>query len=632
MFGALPMRHVTLYLLRDELPRASLLLARLGVLDPHAQSKEREEGESPVARYQQIHTDARQLFRKIVTTLGNGDFSSSDALPADVDRKQLEAIQERLLPIWQACNRYEERIRRQREGIRLLEQQKRAVDSFLKLRLDLQAFSGEHAFLDMRVGSIETSQLQRLRESLGLIRFKVIEFDKQDDRVHLVLLGLRGLDDQLEPVLRAAGYRTLLVPEGLSGYPETLHAELVRRLSESERQLGEIENERATLHEQYAQTLYEAGLVLEASAPLAEVADHLVGHGEFVTLSGWVPRQAIPALDARLGKELSAWFREVREPWPDEIDHVPSVQEFPVLLRPFSMLVRNFGTPRYDEFDPTLLFAATFVLMFGSMFGDIGHGAAILLAGWLFRHRIGDFFWLSLLAGLSSILFGFLYGSVFGSEQILHPLWMSPMHDPVRLLLLAVYWGFGFIVTATLLSIFNFIRLGLASQALLHPRGVAGLLFYIGLVLYVAGLNNETIPGHLALGLALAGSIGVVAGLWKNSESGGAERILVVLIEMLETVTGYFSNTVSFLRVAAFALNHAALAFAVFTVAGMLDTFGHWIALIIGNLIIIVLEGAIVLIQVLRLEYYEGFVRFFRGDGQAYRPLRLEGSVSETAG
>jgi len=96
----------------------------------------------------------------------------------------------------------------------------------------------------------------------------------------------------------------------------------------------------------------------------------------------------------------------------------------------------------------------------------------------------------------------------------------------------------------------------------------------------------------------------------------------VVLIEGFETVMGYFANTLSFLRVAAFSLNHVALFLAVFTIAGMLGTTGHWITVVIGNLFVLVLEGAIVAIQVLRLEYYEGFSRFFSGDGREFQPLR----------
>jgi V/A-type H+-transporting ATPase subunit I len=95
-------------------------------------------------------------------------------------------------------------------------------------------------------------------------------------------------------------------------------------------------------------------------------------------------------------------------------------------------------------------------------------------------------------------------------------------------------------------------------------------------------------------------------------------------VEGFETIINYVSNTLSFLRVAAFSLNHVALAIAVFTLADMLGTAGHWITILLGNIFIIVFEGAIVAIQVLRLEYYEGFSRFFSGDGREFRPLVLQ--------
>ncbi|MGD8265574.1 MAG: V-type ATPase 116kDa subunit family protein, partial [Chromatiales bacterium] len=201
---------------------------------------------------------------------------------------------------------------------------------------------------------------------------------------------------------------------------------------------------------------------------------------------------------------------------------------------------------------------------------------------------------------------------------------MSPMEDPVRLLVLAVYWGIGFIALANLLSILNLWRLGLRRQALLGQRGLAGLLFYAGLILLVADFQRGGSPGLLSLSIVALGGAILIAGAWRETDARGGERLLIVVIEMVETILGYLSNTLSFLRVAAFSLNHAALAFAVITIAGMMDGFGHWLALLIGNLVIIVLEGGIVLIQVLRLEYYEGFVRFFRGDGRVYKPLRLQ--------
>jgi V/A-type H+-transporting ATPase subunit I len=102
------------------------------------------------------------------------------------------------------------------------------------------------------------------------------------------------------------------------------------------------------------------------------------------------------------------------------------------------------------------------------------------------------------------------------------------------------------------------------------------------------------------------------------------ERLIVVIIEGFDFIMNFVSNTLSFMRVAAFSLNHAALAIAVFTLANAMDLFGHWTAVVLGNIFIMVLEGAIVGIQVLRLEYYEGFARFFSGDGRAFQPLVLK--------
>ncbi len=625
MFGALPMQHVTLYLLRDELPRAAMVLARLGVIAPEESKLDQDETARPGMDYQRSHHLASQLFRKIAASLDyTPDGMMQQDLPQQADQQRLDTTLESLQPVWHQCNRLEEQVRSLREEIRHLTHQQQAVAKFFNLHLDLEKLSLDHGFLDMRVGSVDISELQRLRESLALVNFKVIEFDRQEGRVHLVLLGLKGLDAQLNPVLMAAGFKTLLIPQGLKGYPDEMHAGLEERLARLRQELAEVEGERTELLDKYRAELRDAERVLAAAAPYAELADYLVGHGEIVTLQGWVPEVELDALAAALHKELTAFFREMRKPLPEEIDRVPSVQRYPAFLRPFSILVRNFGTPRYDEFDPTLLFALTFILMFGSMFGDIGHGAIMLVAGWLFRHKLRDFTWFIMLAGLSSILFGVFYGSIFGHEELIEPLWMSPMEDPVRLLLLAVYWGIGFIALANLLSTFNLWRLGLRREALLGQRGLAGLLFYAGLLLLVADFQRTGSAGLLPISIVALGGSTLIAGAWRESDARGGERLLIVVIEMVETLLGYMSNTLSFLRVAAFSLNHAALAFAVITIAGMMEGVGHWLALIIGNLVIIVLEGGIVLIQVLRLEYYEGFVRFFRGDGRVYKPLRLQ--------
>ena len=124
--------------------------------------------------------------------------------------------------------------------------------------------------------------------------------------------------------------------------------------------------------------------------------------------------------------------------------------------------------------------------------------------------------------------------------------------------------------------------------------------------------------------MVCAGLAAILIHVWqKNPGTATAERILVALMEGFESVMAYISNTLSFLRLAAFSLNHVALSIAVFTVASMMHTTGYWLTVVLGNISILVLEGAIVAIQTLRLEYYEGFSRFFGGDGRPFRPLTL---------
>jgi V/A-type H+-transporting ATPase subunit I len=212
---------------------------------------------------------------------------------------------------------------------------------------------------------------------------------------------------------------------------------------------------------------------------------------------------------------------------------------------------------------------------------------------------------------------------VFGSDTILAPLWISPLHDPVRMVLVALYGGIGFVTVTSLLAIYNRIVDGEFGAALFGEHGVAGIALYLAAVAAAYRfLTNRSVGfvGFLAIAIPLA-TLSVYA--WREQRGRRAERALVVTIESVETVLNYAANTLSFLRVAAFSLNHVALALAVLSIAKTMGTTGHWITIVIGNVVVLVLEGAIVGIQALRLEYYEGFARFFHGDGRPFRALGI---------
>jgi V/A-type H+-transporting ATPase subunit I len=274
------------------------------------------------------------------------------------------------------------------------------------------------------------------------------------------------------------------------------------------------------------------------------------------------------------------------------------------------------------------MFAITFVFMFGVMFGDVGQGAVFVFLSWLFRKSLGHYIRLTVPLGLSSIFFGFMYGSVFGFEDvIINHIWVSPLHSPTYMLAAGVFWGVAFITMVSMVAIYNHYIEGEIMEAVSGHHGIMSLVLYLsivwGLVEIANGGEFGTIPKYLAI-LALSA---IAAHTWHEMhDSSVIERIMVVIVGFLEIFMGYISNTLSFLRVAAFSVNHAALAMSVFAIAyavGNTQTTGHWITVVLGNVFIMVLEGAIVAIQTLRLEYYEGFSRYYNGDGLEYQPIKL---------
>jgi V/A-type H+-transporting ATPase subunit I len=178
-------------------------------------------------------------------------------------------------------------------------------------------------------------------------------------------------------------------------------------------------------------------------------------------------------------------------------------------------------------------------------------------------------------------------------------------------------------VIMSLLYIHNQLVSGEISHALFATNGVVSVTLYLSVLTGIYRFVNTGQFGLLPAGLSLAALLALLAFKLIETQAPPGERMLVAGIETFETLTGYISNTLSFLRVAAFSLNHVALAIAVFTLADMMEGTGHWLMVIGGNLFILILEGAIVTIQALRLEYYEGFSRFFSGDGQEFKPLTL---------
>ena len=639
MFRAEPLLKIQLMMLASEAPDAALELARFGVFNPSNSALEvpsEQLPDAPAAQYREAWLEAESRLSKLLAQCGNAEplqFSPDTAAPSLADLQELNAWLREVWTACLACHEGQERIQEERKHLEALEE---TLGKIERLNVDLAHLLKSDSLLAVSIGSLPASGLQRVSDALSMTHTLVSQFDRVGDQIFAVIAGPRARHEEVRGLLAQAGWRGLAIPEELRLHPQAARAWLDEERMRLEEISGAECKVMGVLRDNFGPRLHEVRLRVALARPLAEAALAGVrGKGGLAAMAGWIPRRKLSALRALLEARFHGrYWLDAREPAAEDAANVPSLVHYPLWLQPFVPLVKSYGVPRYGEFDPTLPFAITYLLLFGAMFGDIGHGGLIALLSLLFARKLGRMAWVGAAAGCVSMLFGLLYGSIFGYEDILEPIWLSPLHNPVHVLSVAVAFGVGFIAFTLLVNARNKWVGGHFAEALFDSTGIAGLVFYLGAVGGLASVAGAVdiagLPENAAWMLALFGIIVVAGFKWVEAKAGLGERILVTAIETLETGINLFSNTLSFMRVAAFSLNHVALALAIFTLASGLSVAGHWFTIALGNVVIIVLEGGIVAIQALRLMYYEGFSRFFSGDGVEFIPLQLEAQRSKS--
>ena len=302
------------------------------------------------------------------------------------------------------------------------------------------------------------------------------------------------------------------------------------------------------------------------------------------------------------------------------------------LRRTLSPLVQTYGTVPYADIDPTWPAGLAYVLMFGMMFGDAGQGVVLVAAavaaaaGWPPRARRFRRAWPFVGgAGLAAIAFGLLYGEFFGPTGVVPTIWLDPLDEPVTLLLAAVGIGAVMLACAYAFGMVNRWREGGWASALYAPSGIAGTALFLG-----AGVWR---PGGTSISTCC--SPRAAAWPWPGwrwprpvsspgpaAQAGGVQAS----VELFDLVVRIGSNLVSFTRLAAFGLTHAAL--------GLRGVAGHpgavarggaaCVAAVavfaVGTALAFSLEALVAAIQALRLEYYELFSRVFVAQGRPFRP------------
>ena len=415
-------------------------------------------------------------------------------------------------------------------------------------------------------------------------------------------------------------------------------------LDDTQKSLSEyLSNEKEHLNYLYSNLMYLNSVY--------ELKSYALHNEKFFAFVGYVPKSEAEKFKASLESVKSVQIEYEDAPKDDSavvpVKYKKRNKLLALLVEPYKFYVDMYGSPSYTDIDVTAFVAITYTVLFGIMFGDLGQGFVLAILGfcmWKFKKSgLGK---ILIPCGISSMIFGFIFGSVFGFEEALDPVYeklgwggkpLSVMDCINTVLLFAIAIGVGLMVVAILMNIYACIKRKHIGEAIFSQNGLVGLILYLCGVNLASGFMGGPAPIPSSIGSALLGvcafllfikeiPIGIIDKHPDWKPESVSDFILQNLFELLEYILSYLSNTVSFLRVGAFVLVHAGMMMVVFSLAG--DSKNIFV-IVLGNVLVIALEGLLTGIQALRLEYYEMFSRFFDGSGIAYTPFKLNKSVNK---
>ncbi len=447
--------------------------------------------------------------------------------------------------------------------------------------------------------------------------------------------------DEVDRIFATLLFQPFEIP-GAAGSIEHIIKELNNNLEIISGQLKALEDEnkhKIDELKEFCDSVYSKLVSLEEAQQLKAYTLH---NGHYFMLAGWIPKGDENSFLNKI-QAIETVTAESEE--PDLHHDTPPVKLkkrkglLKYIIDPYKFYIDMYGTPSYSDIDVTSFVAITYTILFGIMFGDMGQGFVLAIAGFLmYKLKNMGLGKILIPCGISSMFFGFIFGSVFGFEEMLDPVYHAlgwsgkPLHvmESVNtVLLVAIAIGIGLTALSIMINIYACIRRKHFGEAIFSQNGIVGLLTYLAGCNLASGFMNGPAPIPNSICAIMIG-VGAVLLLIKEIPIGIIDKhpnwkpesigdfVLQNIFELLEYVLSYLSNTVSFLRVGAFVLVHAGMMMVVFSLAGENQNL---FVIILGNILVIALEGLLTGIQALRLEYYEMFSRFYEGDGKPFTPF-----------
>jgi len=561
--------------------------------------------------------------------------------PVQVEYLPTEAIRERLESIEQNTRRPITMTAAIDEEINALSDTISQVRAFRRLKVPVEDIP-EFSFLHFATGRIDEEQLDDFRQEAGPNVVTVLLETSEEGEARIVSISSKKGRWAMESALEKYGFISEPLSGRYEGLPEEIYEHARKRLEQLHNRKEELAVELRELGRRYGDELLRYRRRLRIQQKIYQAEENFGRTSSTCVITGWVPAASAERLGERL-LELTGdrAVLELRDPLPSE-QRVPTLMRHGKLIKPFQLLVSNYGFPGYREIEPTILVGASFLVMFGVMFGDVGQGLVLALGGLMLARsraaeRVRDMGSIMAWAGLAAIGGGALFGEFFGWH--FHPLWLELMEgrNPMVLLGSCVALGIFMVSLGLVLNIVNCLRRRDYAAATADKNGLAGLSFYWGAlllgILYATGAAPGGLPAALLLGvpiLVIFFRTPIVAFARRGKTlHAGPEGWIESGMDVFEMIVSFLSNTVSFVRVGAFALAHGGLAVAVYSLAGMVRELPAGVVpaaavIVLGNALIIAFEGMVVSIQCLRLEYYEFFTKFFKGEGVPFKPFSLK--------
>ena len=523
------------------------------------------------------------------------------------------------------------------------------LEPFRTLELDMHK-SLRYKYMKVRFGRIGVDYYKRLEKYLfDDLNAIFVQSTRNENYVYGCYFVANVDASRVDTVFNSLHFERISIPSAYIGTPEQACEELQKEIDQVQEEMKDLDQKIEKLMKSHAPQLIGAQKKLESMSNNFDVRKLAarIDQGEddekeeYYILCGWMGEDDVKKFLKESEKDDRV-FVVVEEDREKFFGEPPTKLKNPKFFKPFEMFIRMYGLPASDEMDPTIFVALTYTFIFGAMFGDVGQGLCLFVfGGLLYLIKKINLAGIISIAGLFSTFFGFMFGSLFGFENILEARWLRPVEAMTNLpfigqlntvFVVAIAFGMALNILVMIFNVVNAAKKHDLENLLFSHNGLAGLVFYGFLVLtIVLYMTGHKVPGNVMMAVFLGVPVllfvfkeplgNLVEKRHKKMEEGKVMFFVQAFFELFETMLSYFSNTISYVRIGAFAVSHAAMMEVVLMLSGATEGSTNWIVFVLGNILVCGLEGLVVGIQVLRLEYYEMFSRFYRGTGREFKPF-----------